>query len=169
MAAGDRRLRAVQRLDACLFLIVLIAFALWPTRAEACDCIGLPLPSTAIRTETPFIFEGRVLDIVERSEQTLTTTPRGASSSVRPLDRLVNFEVVRAWRGVQANRLSVSAELSDCMFAFRAGRSYLVFAYLDARQRAATTICTRTIEFEKAAPLIALLGAPEFVAAKKAP
>ena len=68
--------------------------------------------------------------------------------------------MTEAWRGVHGKKVEVGAEVSDCMFPFEIGRSYLVFAHLDKRGRPWTSICTRTIQREKGDAIIQLLGSP---------
>jgi hypothetical protein len=128
-------------------------------RIEACDCIRLQPLSAAVRKEAPFIFEGKVVEIVERSLTTLRRTSGGGSSESKPMGREVIFEVSRAWSGVSTKRLAVSAEVSDCLFPFEIDRTYVVFAWKDAQGQPATSICTRTAESSKAGDLIAQLGA----------
>ena len=60
-----------------------------------------------------------MLEISERSEHTITTTRDGGQSSVKPIERTVVFEVAAAWNGVTQARVSVLAEMSDCVFPFR--------------------------------------------------
>jgi hypothetical protein len=125
---------------------------------DACDCLRPQPLSAAVRKEAPFIFEGKVVEIVERSLHTLRTTSGGGSSETKPMGREVVFEVTRSWNGVTAKRLEVSAEVSDCMYPFQIDRSYVVFAWKDAKGAPATSICTRTMESSKAGEVIAALG-----------
>ena len=126
--------------------------------AGACDCIRLQPLSAAVRKEAPFIFEGKVVEIVERSLHTLRTTSGGGSSETKPMGREVVFEIIRSWNGVTTRRLDVSAEVSDCMYPFVIDQTYVVFAWKDAKGGPATSICTRTMESGKAAEVIAALG-----------
>jgi hypothetical protein len=132
--------------------------------ARACDCLTLGPPTPDVRNEAPYIFEGRVLETVERTEHTTTTRSGRATSEVRPLDRLVVFEVKRAWRGVTKDRVVLAWPMSDCMFPFGVGREYLVFAHADSTGRPETTICARTRPLGAAANVIRHLGEPTFVA-----
>jgi hypothetical protein len=133
-----------------------------PRPASACDCIRLKRLSAEVRSEAPVIFAGTVLEIIERNEHTLTTYSGGAKTSVRPIDRRVVFQVSEGWRGVAREKIEVGAEVSDCMFPFEIGRSYLVFAHRDAGGRSWTSICTRTIVRDKAEGIVRTLGAPAF-------
>jgi hypothetical protein len=143
-------------------LTLALAVSLLPAtdaRIEACDCIRLQPLSAAVRKEAPFIFEGKVVEIVERTLTTLRTRSGGGSSESTPMSREVVFEVTRAWNGVTTKRIAVSAEVSDCMFPFAIDRSYVVFAWKDPKGGPASSICTRTTESSKAGDLIAQLGA----------
>ena len=126
--------------------------------ADSCDCMTPKQLSNAVRTESPFIFEGKVIEIVERSVHTTRTTSGGGSGEVRPLAREVVFEVKRAWNGVTNNRISVSAEMSDCVFPFEIDHIYVVFAGKDGKGAPETSICTRTMESSKAVDLLTYLG-----------
>jgi len=137
--------------------------SVWPSSIFACDCVRLKPLSAGVRFEAPFIFAGRAVEIIERNEQTTTTRETSAESSVRPIDRQVIFQVSRAWRGVAQQQIEVAVEVSDCMFDFKPGLHYLVFAFKDQRGRAATSICTRTTALEQAADILKALGDPSYV------
>ena len=126
--------------------------------ADSCDCVTQKPLSNAVRTESPFIFEGKVIEIVERSVHTTRTTSGGGSGEVRPLGREVVFEVRRGWNGVGGKRISVSAEASDCMFPFEVDHTYVVFAGKDAKGGPVTSRCSRTAESSKAVDVLAHLG-----------
>jgi hypothetical protein len=102
-------------------------------RIDACDCIRPQALSPAIRKEAPFIFEGKVVEIVERNLHTLRTTSGGGSSEVKAMGREVVFDVTRAWNGVTTKRVEVSSEWSDCVYPFEIDRTYVVFAWKDAK------------------------------------
>ena len=133
-----------------------------PRPVAACDCVRLKPLSPDVRREAPVIFLGTVIGIIERTEHTTTTSARGAQSSVRPIDRRVVFRVTTAWRGVTRPSVDVLAEISDCMFPFEIGRSYVVFARRASRGRAWTSICMRTAALERADDVIRELGAPSY-------
>ena len=133
-----------------------------PRTASACDCLRLKPLSAQVRSEVPVIFAGTVVEITERIEHSTTTYDGGAKTSVRPLHRRVVFQVSEGWRGVTREKFDVGAEVSDCMFPFEIGRRYVVFAHKDARGRAWTSICTRTIQYDKAEGIVRTLGTPSF-------
>lgn len=135
-----------------------------PSLVQACDCLRPKPLSTDVRREAPVIFSGTVIEIVERNEHTTTTFDGGARASVRPIERRVVFRVISGWQGVTQERFSVSAELSDCMFPFEIGRTYLVFAQRDAQERASTSICLRTRSLDEAADVLRQLGTPSYIA-----
>ena len=149
-------MEGMKALPALVLLLVLLPAA--SPDARACDCIRLQPLSAAVRKEAPFIFEGKVVEIVERSLHTLRTTSGGGSSETKPMGREVVFEVIRSWNGVTTRRLDVSAEVSDCMYPFAVDQTYVVFAWKDAKGGPATSICTRTMESRRAGDVIAALG-----------
>jgi hypothetical protein len=137
---------------ACLFVLV----AAWP--ASACDCAALKPPTTAVRTESPIIFEGQVVEILDRSLHITRTTPSDSTGETRPLGREVVFQVSREWAGGAARRISLFIEASDCAFVFEAGHRYVVFARRDAKGRPTTSICMRTSETDRAQEVLNALG-----------
>jgi hypothetical protein len=131
--------------------------------AFACDCAPLKAPSAAIRTEAPYIFEGQVVEILDRSLHITRITPSDSTGETRPLGREVVFHVTRAWAGVSARRISLFVESSDCAFSFEAGHRYVVFARRGARGKPMTNLCMRTAESDRADPLIRALGPAKVV------
>jgi hypothetical protein len=126
--------------------------------ALACDCAPLKAPSTAIRTEAAYIFEGQVVEILDRSLHITRITPSDSTGETRPLGREVVFQVTRAWAGVSARRISLFVESSDCAFAFEAGHRYVVFARRGARGKPTTSVCMRTAEADRADAIVRALG-----------
>jgi hypothetical protein len=134
----------------------LVLAAAWP--ASACDCAALKAPMAAVRTEAPIIFEGQVVEILDRSLHITRTTPSDSTGETRPLGREVVFQVSRTWAGVTARRVSLFMDTSDCAFAFEAGHRYVVFARRDAKGRPTTSICMRTSEADRAQEILKALG-----------
>jgi hypothetical protein len=140
-----------------------LAVLLLPTadaRIDACDCARLQALSPSVRKEAPFIFEGKAVEIVERTLMTSRLTSGGGSGESKAMGREVVFEVTRGWNGVTTKRVTVSSEWSDCMFPFEIDHTYVVFAAKDPKGAPLTNTCTRTMESGKAADVIAALGPP---------
>jgi hypothetical protein len=153
----------VIRLASSFALAIVIITASVDT-PQACDCVRLGPLSADVGREAAVIFSGRALEIVERNEHTTRTYASGAETRVRSLGRHVVFEVIAGWRGVKGERVEVGAELSDCVFPFEIGVTYLVFAHRDARGRPSTNICTRTTALAKADAVLRALGPPTYQA-----
>jgi hypothetical protein len=126
--------------------------------ADACECSRPPALSPSVRKEAPFIFEGKAVEIVERTLLTSRVTSGGGSGESKAMGREVVFEVTRAWNGVTTKRIAVSSEWNDCMFPFEIDHTYVVFAAKDAKGAPLTNACMRTMESGKAADVIAALG-----------
>lgn len=126
--------------------------------AVACDCVQLKPPTGGVRAEAPIIFEGQVVEILDRSLHITRTTPSDSTGETRPLGREVVFQASRAWAGVTSRRISLFMDASDCAFVFEAGHRYVVFARRDAKGRPTTSICTRTSESDRAKDLLKALG-----------
>jgi len=140
---------------------IVVALLLLPAayaHLHACDCIRPQALSRSVRKEAPFIFEGKAVEIVERTLLTSRVTSGGGSGESTAMGREVVFEVTRAWNGVTTKRVAVSSEWSDCMFPFEIDHTYVVFAGKDAKGAPVTSICMRTIESGKAGDVIAALG-----------
>lgn len=143
-------------------VLVVAAMLLFARDASACDCVRLGPVGPGVRAETPFIFSGTVIEIIERNEHTTALRSGGATSTVKPLERRVVFRVTAGWRGVTAREFSVLAEVSDCMFAFELDKTYLVFANANSAGIAESSICTRTTAIERAAAVLKALGPPTY-------
>ena len=121
----------MKRLSALALLMLLLAA---DSPADACDCLRLQPLSAAVRKEAAFIFEGKAVEIVERSLHTLRSTSGGGSSESTRMGREVVFEVTRVWNGVTTKRLTVSAQISDCMFPFEIDHTYVRRVRLEGRE-----------------------------------
>lgn len=98
--------------------ILSLALCLGSTRARACDC---PVQSLAdALASSAAVFEGKVTRIASAGE--------GASASLS-----VELLVVRAWKGVESETITVSTptDAAACGFAFTPNESYLVYAALN--------------------------------------
>jgi hypothetical protein len=126
--------------------------------AVACDCPTLKAPTAAVRTEAPIIFEGDVVEILDRSLHITRKTPGDTTGETRPLGREVVFQVRRVWAGTSSRRVSLFMDESDCAVAFEPGRRYVVFARRDAKGRPTTSVCMRTMEADQAQAVVRALG-----------
>ena len=139
------------------FALLGFLLALSPA-AWACDCAQPKPLSPAVRTEAPIIFEGQVVEILDRSLHITRTTPSDSTGETRPLGREVIFQVTRAWAGVATRRISLFMEDTDCAFSFEAGHRYVVFAHSAAKRRPTTSVCTRTSAADRAQAVLKALG-----------
>jgi len=108
-------LRLARRVDnvSMTRILLLALLMLLPAGSpiDACDC-SRPRPlSAAVRKEAPFIFEGKAVEIVERTLLTSRTTSGGGSGESKAMGREVVFEVTRAWNGVTTKRVAVSSTM----------------------------------------------------------
>jgi hypothetical protein len=126
--------------------------------AWACDCAPLKPLSAAVRTEAPIIFEGQVVEILDRSLHITRITPSDSTGETRPLGREVIFQVTRSWAGAPSRRISLFMDDSDCAFPFEAGHRYVVFAHTGAKGHPVTTVCMRTVAADHAEEVLKALG-----------
>jgi hypothetical protein len=111
-------------------LIALLAWAVSPSVARACDCVNAG-PACKAFANTQAIFAGRVTKI----------------ASADTTHRLVTFDVTTAYRGMTDKTAEISTGMGggDCGFEFKEGGSYLVYAAPDsATGKLSTGICMRT-------------------------
>lgn len=93
------------------------------------------------------VFEGRVHSI---------EGPEG-SGGAEPL--VVTLDVVRTWKGADAERVTVRTPASSaaCGYAFEQGRSYLVYTHqVDGAEH--VSLCSRTQPIEQAEEDLAAMG-----------
>ena len=122
-------------------LLIVLAGALLPPKAEACDC-SQPGPPCTATAKTPVVFAGRVTQISE----ILIPMGTGTNRASYPY-HLVRFDVEENFRGPERKSIEVTTGMGggDCGFSFRTGERYVVYAG-DAPNigRLYTGICTRT-------------------------
>lgn len=111
---------------------------LWTHTGRACSCASPPDPIVAL-LQCDAVFEGEVLSI----EPEDTAREEGVVSTMDWL--LVRFRVLRAWRGVETEALTIVTHRggASCGFSFLEGERYLVYARR-SRGRLATDLCMRT-------------------------
>ena len=138
-------------LKAVMVMAGVLLLLLAPAPAAACDCSPSKPLSDAIRTDYPFIFEGKVVD------QRIVAEAGIGSGSTQLVDRVV-FDVKRAWNGVTTKQVTVSTGVWNCIFGFTIGRTYVVLAWKDAKGNPTTSYCSYTVESSQAAKVLAHLG-----------
>jgi hypothetical protein len=118
-----------------------LAFLLIGPLAQACDCALDPTPCTAF-THTAVIFAGQVSRIAN-----IEVSPKSGDPKIHYTRHSVAFDVIRSYRGLQANTVDVSTGEGggDCGYFFERGREYLVYANPDTDAGFLYTgICQRT-------------------------
>ena len=123
--------------------IVTLGLVLFPRPAAACGCAGTPSTPAATRS-SDLVFLGTVASVSSPYRSTMRTNPDGSvtvSSSTQPSQ--VRFNVVRTFRGVATEAVTLVSRLSSCDFLFVRGESWLIYA--DVRDGVLTTHkCKRT-------------------------
>jgi hypothetical protein len=116
-----------------------ILFLLTPLSASACDCGYSGAPCQAF-ARTPYVFSGRVTKI--------STIAIKMSNGEEYRDRLITFDVARAYRGGDGKTVTeivTGSGGTDCGYDFREGEKYLVYAFSHpATGKLYTGICSRT-------------------------
>jgi hypothetical protein len=140
--------------------LLLAAFVIDPTPADACSCMASG-PACQAFWSTDAVFDAMVVSV--------EPLPRDGAArvSVPPADYLVSLDVRQAWKGVNPGPLEVvtSGSEASCGFEFKVGRRYLVFARSQADVgRLSVSHCSRTHEFDGTgddAMFLASLASPE--------
>ncbi len=138
------------------------AIALGPDAAQACDCLRPQGDPASLLRHADFVFAGKALFLMERTEHVTITRDGSGEGTVRPLESSATFEVTGAWKGVSTGEMTVQTDGSDCSYRFEPGHRYLVFATRQADGKPYASICSHTSEFGKADPLLHSLGEPSF-------
>ena len=115
---------------------------LWTPAAHACKC-AQPASASAEAASAAAVFEAQVAKITAADPQTL----------------LVELKVSRAWKGVNAEQVTVRtpAESPACGYPFQLGQSYLVYAQ-SGSEALSVHHCSRTRAIEDAKQDIIELG-----------
>jgi len=133
-----------------LLIPLVLPVAFQPARARACSC------ATQTREQAfesaAAVFEGRVIEITRSKAR-----PDGGPPRVR-----VTLLVVRAWKGVQTERMTVltAGDEAACGFGFREGESYLVYAQKGG-SLPGVSLCSRTRPMAEAGEDIDAMGIGE--------
>jgi hypothetical protein len=130
-----------------VLLLLALAGTLRSASAQACSCV------TQTREQAfesaAAVFEGRVTEITR-------SKPDAENGSGR---LLVSMLVVRAWKGVEVERVTVltAGDGAACGYGFRQGESYLVYAYQGGAQPK-VSLCSRTRPVAEAGEDLDALG-----------
>lgn len=137
---------------------------------SACSCIPPAAPAKALE-QADAVFSGKVLKIkreksVYKKDTGVQPGPVGGLfASVEAV-----FEVDKTWKGTDKKTVSVftASNSAACGFDFQTGRSYLVYASRDDRQRLITTLCTRTKSLSAAGEDLKEIGPGKAVSGQSA-
>ena len=139
-----------------MFSLLLVGIIMFHTDAgHACTCA--PVQSAAQELErATAVFSGKVVEIKRHKR------PEGIFAGVE-----VVFRVEKTWKGVEGGtvRVFTSSHSAACGYGFRKGRTYLVYAYGDAKGGLSTGICSRTKRLKDAREDLGELGAGKNTAA----
>lgn len=129
----------------CASFLVLAAYALNPGVAGACSCAEETINEALGRSGA--VFEGRVVSVDSESTQP-------------DAKNLVTLRVVRSWKGMNEQTVTVETAASDsvCGYRFEVGKRYLVYATRDDDDELAVSLCSRTQPIEKAGEDLGALG-----------
>jgi hypothetical protein len=110
------------------------------------------------RKKSKAIFVGEVVEI---------KVPKTASGEPAWVAE-VKFKVQRAWKGAEAEEMSVFTPNVCCIcgYEFRVGESYLVYAH--GSDRLSTDMCTRTRKLVEAETDLKVLGKAKALQGRKA-
>lgn len=125
-------------------ILLAVLFLSAPGASQACDCAYAGAPCKALAA-TPNVFSGTVVRITSISIK--------LPSGDRYQDRLVLFDIERAYRGLEGKTAEVVTGTGgdDCGYDFREGEKYLVYAFPHpATGKLYSGICTRTRRLSEA-------------------
>jgi hypothetical protein len=130
--------------------LVLLATTINPDSACACSCASQTVEEAINSSDA--IFEGRVVEVQKDAD----------SDSVSTRSNTVRLRVVRSWKGVGEEKLTVRTATNDagCGYPFRANQSYLVYAN-SSRAGLRVGLCGRTKPIEQAKEDLDVLGMGE--------
>jgi hypothetical protein len=129
---------------------VLLAVTLNPESAYACSCASQTVEEAVSSSDA--VFEGRVVEVRKGAD----------SSSVSTRMNTVRLLVVRSWKGVAKEAVTVRTATNEagCGYPFRANQSYLVYAN-SSQAGLQTGLCSRTRPIDEAEEDLDALGMGE--------
>ncbi len=137
---------------------VLLAITLDPNSAYACSCASQTVEEAVASSDA--VFEGRVVEIRKGAD----------SGSVSTRTNTVRLRVVRSWKGVGEEALTVRTATNgaSCGYPFRANQSYLVYAN-SSPAGLRVGLCSRTKPIDQAKEDLELLGMGEVPVSTRLP
>ena len=134
---------------ASLTLMLLAAYLLSPSLADACECVCTKHWNTsplAMKRHSSAVFVGEILEVRELTEAEKTSDPIGYA---------IRMRVERYWKGVETKEVVVRSRLGCCSpQMWDIGRKYLVYGV----GKILATTCTRTMPLEDAKDDLQALG-----------
>src|SRR5688572_12494594 len=122
------------------FLMASIFVLIAAASSFACTCAPSQSATEELKRAAA-VFAGRVLEVKRHK---------------RPANLFADVEVIfvvdRDWKGVEGTTVSVftGSWSASCGYGFKAGRTYLVYAYENTERRLVTGICSRTTRLKNA-------------------
>jgi len=110
----------------------------------ACDCPAPESPKKEVKKATA-VFVGEVITDTDKN-----------------LNRTwIEFKVERFWKGPKTKKITVNSGWgSDCVYLFKSGKKYLIYAY-GSELMVGSRGCTRTTDLDSAAADLKELGEGE--------
>ena len=142
----------MKSLTLCLLAVAVLAFG--AETGLACSCAPSKGPAGDLKLAAA-VFSGKVVGV--RRHKRAGDIFAGVEAVLR---------VERVWKGDGGATVSVftASHSASCGYGFKEGRTYLVYAYRDARGRLSTGICSRTRRLKDAGEDLKEFGAGREVA-----
>ena len=120
-----------------------------------CDCAAQHSTVSEALKRHDAVFSGKVLQV--KRPEVITREGRSEFSS-RGIE--VTFRVLRTWKSVDTEEVTIVTPLSSCGYDFAVGEEYLVWANLDRSSpaRLAVGLCSRTGKLAMATKDLRKLG-----------
>ena len=118
------------RVPCLVALLVGVALAAVPVKADACSCVG-PNPVCSAFWQTDAVFVGEVVSIGEQPRSVEVVGGRSIPTRVR----MVRLRVAEVFSGVTSKEVDVETGMGggDCGYPFEIGASYIVFGHRSAK------------------------------------
>lgn len=120
-----------------LFLIASLAMFLESRQTtHACTCVSPPPPAKAF-AQADAVFMGQIVSFNATSTERLY---------------IARISVLKIWKGDResATEIYTAESTAECGYPFRAGETYVIYAYKETSGRHSRNICTRTAPAKQA-------------------